>query len=127
MKTILAEIERGIVPGTKISKPQARADFIVKKVWGTRRGERALIYTIPNHKTPTKPYQKGVTVSEWVQAFEHLTNAGDFSRSWFEQSMPACAKEGGCNFTTIGGIFEVLGHATYDRGMYRTRSTSKCG
>ncbi len=118
VKTILAEIETEIVPGTIIQKPQARADFIIKG-WGHRRGERALIYTIPNHKTPTKPYQKGISVSEWVQAFEHLTNAGNFSRSWFERSMPACAKEGSCNFTTIGGIFEVLGHATYDHGTYQ--------
>jgi hypothetical protein len=86
---------------------------------GSPAGERALIYTSPNHKAPTKPYQKGISVSEWVQAFEQLTNAGDFSRSWFERFMPACAKEGGCNFTTIGGIFELLGYAAYDRGTYR--------
>ena len=118
MKTIVTIIESEIIPGTVIPKPQAQADFIVKG-WGVRRGERALVYNIPNHKTPTKPHQKGVTVSEWVQAFEHLTNAGDFSRSWFERSMPACQKEGDCNFTTIGGIFELLGYAAYDRGTYR--------
>ncbi len=123
MKTILAEIERQILPGTIIPKPKARDDFIVKG-WGVRRGERTLIYTIPNHKTPSKPYQKGITVSEWGQAFEHLTDAGDFSRSWFERSMPACAKEGGCNFTTIGGVFELLGYATYDRGTYRSTGSA---
>ena len=117
MTKVLADIER-IIPGTVIPKPQARGDFIVKG-WKRRRGERALIYTIPNHNTPTKPYSKGVTVSEWVQAFEHLIDAGDFSRSWFERSMSPCAKDGGCNFTTIGGIFELLGYATYDRGAYR--------
>jgi hypothetical protein len=121
MKTILAEIKSKITPGTIIPKPQARGDFIVKKVWGDRRGEDALIYTIPNHNTPSKPYQKGITVSEWVQAFEHLTDTGDFSRSWFERSMPACAKEGGCNFTTIGGIFVNLRYADYDRGTYRRK------
>lgn len=120
MKAILAEIERQIIPGTIIPKAKARAGFIAKE-WGIRRGERALIYTIPNHNTPTKPYKKGITVSEWVQAFEHLTDAGDFRRSWFELSMPACAKEGGCNFTTIGGVFELLGYATYDRGTYRSK------
>jgi hypothetical protein len=122
MNTILEQIETRVPPGTKIPKPEARADFIVKKVWGVRRGERALIYTIPNHRTPTKPYQKGITVSEWAAAFERLIEAGDLTRSWFEQSMPACAKEGGCNFTTIGGLFELLGYAEYDRegrGVYR--------
>jgi hypothetical protein len=116
--TILAAIENKIIPGTIIPKPQARGDFIAKG-WGPRRGERAFIYTIPNNKTPTKPYEKGVTVLEWVKAFKHLTDAGDFSRSWFNRSMPECAKEGGCNFTTIGGVFELLGYAAYDRGTYR--------
>ena len=123
MTKVLADIERQIIPGTVIPKPQARGDFIAKG-WGVRRGKRALIYTIPNHKTPAKPYQKGITESEWVQAFEHLTDAGDFSRSWFERSMPACAKEGGCNFTTIGGVFELLGYAAYDRGVYRRTQLS---
>ena len=82
-------------------------------------GARALVYRISNDKVPTKPYQKGITVSEWAQAFEQLMAAGDFSRSRFERSMPACAKEGGCNFTMIGGIFELLGYAAYDCGSYR--------
>jgi hypothetical protein len=119
MAEIIAQIERTVAPGTVIPKPQARNDFLVKG-WGMRRGQRALIYTIPNHKISTKPYEKGVNVSEWAQAFDRLVTAGEFSRSWFKQSMPACAKEGDCNFTTIGGVFELLGHATYDRGAYRT-------
>src|SRR5262249_2000967 len=113
-----------IPPGTIIPKPEGRADFLVKG-WGIRRGERALIYTIPNHKNPSKPYQKGITASDWAQAFERLTNSGDFSRSWFEQAMPMCSKEGGCNFPTIGGIFELLGYATYDRGTYRGNGSSE--
>ncbi|CAN2536459.1 hypothetical+protein [Methylocapsa aurea] len=83
-----------------------------------RRSERALIYTIPNHKNWTMPYEKGVALSEFSQAFDHLTQMGSFTRSWLTQSMPPCAKEGGCNFTTIGGIFEFLGYATYDHGRY---------
>ena len=31
-----------------------------------------------------------------------------------------CRKEGGCNFTTIGGVFELLGVAVFShRGCYR--------
>lgn len=119
MAKVLTDIQRTVATGTVIPKPEARGEFIVKG-WGTRRGERALIYTIPNHKIPTKPYEKGITVTEWAQAFDRLTAAGDFSRQWFKRAMPACADEGGCNFTTIGGIFELLGYATYaDRGVYR--------
>jgi hypothetical protein len=121
MTTILAEIEKLMRPGTVIPKPEAKADFVVK-AWGERRGSRALIYTIPNNRIPTKPYQKGVTGPEWDQAFAHLMDTGEFTRSWFNQFMPACAKEGGCNFTTIGGVFCALGYADYvQRGVYQRK------
>jgi len=32
---------------------------------------------------------------------------------WFDQYLSKCAAEGGCNFTTIGGIFILLGEAYY--------------
>jgi hypothetical protein len=119
MHNILAEIEEAITAGVLIPKPRARSDFIVKG-WGMRRGEQALIHTIPNHKNPTKPHTKGITRSEWDHSFGQLSNAGELTRSWFNQNLPACAKEGACNFTTIGGIFELLGHAKYEgRGGYR--------
>ncbi len=122
MGDIITEIEESMYPGRVIPKPEATGDFMIKG-WGVRRGARALIYTIPNKKTPTKPYEKGITTSEWRQAFRQLTANGEFSRSWFEKGMPACAKEGGCNFTTIGGVFELLGYATHGRGVYRQTET----
>jgi hypothetical protein len=121
MKTIVEQLKELIVEGTMIPKPRARADFIVKG-WGKRRDEDALIYTIPNRNDPNRPYKKGITVSEWEIAFKQLTSTGEFSRKWFEQQMPACAEEGGCNFTTIGGISTRLGYADYHRGVYRKKA-----
>ncbi|MGO9786687.1 MAG: hypothetical protein ACLPL5_07760, partial [Stellaceae bacterium] len=70
----------------------------------------------------TKPHEKGVTNSEWKMACKRLRDSGDFTRQWFVQCMPACNAEGPCNFTTIGGVFELLGYATYDRpGAYRSK------
>ena len=109
----LARIE----PGTVIPKPRAKGEFVVKG-WGSRRGERALIYKIPNNKNPDRPYEKGVTVSELKQAYEKVVNSGEFSSRWFKENMTECSKEGSCNFTTIGGIFELLGIAVYDCGTY---------
>jgi hypothetical protein len=114
---IMPVLENSITPGIIIPKPQAKGNFIVKG-WGKRRGEHALIYIIPNHRMPSKPYEKGIAASEWGQAFDRLMMSGEFSRQWFEQAMPACAKEGGCNFTTIGGIFQLLGYAENQRGVY---------
>ena len=48
---------RSIPPGTVIPKPEAQANFVVKG-WGKRADEDALIYFIPNHSNPAKPYQK---------------------------------------------------------------------
>ncbi len=119
MHDILHRIEQTATPGTVIPKPEARGDFVVKG-WGKRRGERALIYTIPNHRDPRRPYEKGINEFEWTKAFDQLAETGEFSSSWFQRGLAGCAKEGSCNFTTIGGIFELLGDAKYvERGIYR--------
>jgi hypothetical protein len=109
---------KGISPGTVIPKPEAKSNFTVKG-WGKRRDDDALIYFVPNNSNPNKPYQKGVNLGEWDQAFRQLWEGGTFTRHWFDSNMPRCSKEGGCNFTTIGGVFQLLGVAKYaSRGVY---------
>jgi hypothetical protein len=115
----LSQQLKQIPPGTVIPKPEAKSDFTIKG-WGKRRHEAALVYNIPNHSNPGKPYQKGVTLSEWEQAYKQLLESGQFTREWFDSNMQACSSEGGCNFTTIGGILSLLGLAVYsERGVYR--------
>ena len=117
---IIQKIRDKIRPGTVIPKPQSKADFKVKG-WGIRRGEPALIYLIPNHNNQLKPYQKGVTVSEWQQAYTHLLKTGILDRSWFKNQFPHSAKEDPCNFTTIGGIFQLLNLVDYHERKYILR------
>lgn len=117
---IIQSIKSKIKPGIIIPKPSAKSDFIIKG-WGTRRKEEALIYLIPNHHNPTKPYEKGINISEWLISYNQIINCKEFSRDWFNRNMIACAKEGGCNFTTIGGIFQLLGIADYEHGVYKIR------
>ena len=112
-ETFLSHLN-SIKPGTVIPKPEAKSPFRVKG-WGTRRGERALVYFIPNHNNASKPYEKGITLSEWKKAFERLVINGEFSKEWFEKDLAACAIEGGCNFTTIGGLFIHAGVAKYEK------------
>jgi hypothetical protein len=110
---------QAIPVGTVIPKPEANADFLVKG-WGKRKGETALVYFIPNHSGPNRPHQKGITLTEWKLAFTRLQTTGEFTRKWFEQALPRCAREGDCNFTTIGGILTLLNYARYaERGIYR--------
>ena len=64
---IVERIRGTVLPGTLIPKPEATADFVIK-AWGRRRGERALVYYIPNHKDPLKPHEKGITETEFTRA-----------------------------------------------------------
>jgi hypothetical protein len=119
---IVERIKESILFGAVIPKPEAKADFVVKG-WGNRRAEPALIYLIPNHGDASKPHQKGITESEFEMAFSELVSSGTLTRRWFNQYLSNCAKEGACNFTTIGGIFELLGEAAYSgRGVYELRT-----
>lgn len=109
---------RSLGLGTVIPKPKSTSEFKIKS-WGKRRGEDALTYWVPNHKNPAKPLVKGITVLEFSRAYDQLLQDSQFTRKWFNVNLEACAREGSCNFTTIGGIFQLLGVAHYDRpGIY---------
>lgn len=107
---------KNLEPGTLIPKPKSQSHII--KGWGNRREEEALIYCIPNQKHPFKPSEKGITLSEWTKAFKKIID-GEFSRKWFRENMKSCNGEGGCNFTTIGGIFMLAELARYEQGIYK--------
>ena len=119
MSGIIDRLETEIAPGTCIPKPETDEPYRVKG-WGIRRGERALIYLVPNRIDASKPYPKGVTVSEWNRAYERLETTGELRRSWFKSALPGCDREGPCNFTTVCGVFVLLGLAVREgRGTYR--------
>lgn len=114
---IVARIRSEVQSGIAIPKPDSTEPHRVKG-WGVRRGEPALIYQMPNHRNPDKPHERGITESEWQAAWATLQHSKEPSRFWFETKLPACNAEGGCNFTTIGGVFVLLGEAAYERGRY---------
>ncbi len=117
MNMIVERVRREVHQGAIVPKPVSTREYVVKG-WGRRRGEDALIYLIPNRTNPGHSYQKGIAESELEKAYQHLREDGEISRKWFDRNMQACAKEGSCNFTTLGGIFELLGIALYERGRY---------
>lgn len=103
----------------RIPKPETDNPFIIKGT-GKRRNELAVVYNIPNHKDPDKPHQKGITVSEFIALLNEAQLKGEVTREWFNKNLPACAKEGGCNFTSACGILELLGYLTYaGNGLYK--------
>ena len=119
-KNFVAAIRKAMPAGTRIPKP--KSDTCVVKGWGRRRGEPALIVTIRGR------HEKGIAQSEWVAAGEQLRRTGEFTRPWFNKELVDCEREGGCNFTTIGGVFVQLGIATYrgcGRYMHRANQPSQ--
>ena len=118
-QSILNRIRTEIPDGTAIPKPATSEPYNTKG-WGRRRDEPALVYLIPNRSNSDYPYQKGITETEFQRAYSQLNQTGEFTRKWFETELAGCDREGGCNFTTIGGIFELLGEASYSSpGIYK--------
>src|SRR3954462_1167426 len=118
MHIVVADILKRFPSGYSIPKPKAKAPFITVGI-GMRRGEATIIYRIPNHRSTAK-LLKGVNESELNNAHAELERTGTLTRKWFNSELPGCAREGACNFTTIGGLFVALGIAKYDRaGIYR--------
>jgi hypothetical protein len=116
---IIERIKNEIPPGIEIPKPNAKERFLIKG-WGKRRQQEALIYFVPNHNNPNMPYQKGITVSEFETAYRQLVDTGELTRKWFNEHLSFCAGEGPCNFTTVGGVLELLGVCKYESlGIYR--------
>ena len=110
---IIEEIKKVARPGTKIPKPISKDDYIVSG-WVTSKGEDALKYLIGERQHP-----KYIRVSEFKAAYDMLSSSGEFTRKWFNENLPESAREW-CNFTTIGGIFELLGVAEHlEEGGYR--------
>ena len=99
-----------------IPKPITKTHYI--KGLGSRRGEDAIIYTIASKYNSHNKYEKGITKTELNTAFKFLYKKKYFNRQIFIGLLPSCNKEGGCNFTTIGGLFVMLNVAKYEWGSY---------
>ena len=51
--------------------------------------------------------------------YKELLVSGELKTEWFKKTFPNEYKGRPCNFTTIGGVFELLNIATYkSRGVY---------
>jgi len=117
--SIIDRIRENVKSGTVIPKPESTEEYEIKG-WGKSRGEDALVYYVPMKPSSKTQSSKRIEVSDFESAFHELIDSGKLTRTWFDSHLPDCAKDGGCSFTTIGGIFELLGEATYHRrGEYR--------
>lgn len=102
--------------GRNIPKPYTEKQII--KGLGKRRGKEALIYKIPSRTIKDDFNEKGINCDEFNYSFSLLKQNKYFDRKTFNTELPDCSKEGGCNFTTIGGLFELLNVAEYKENKY---------
>jgi hypothetical protein len=120
---VIDRILNELPPGTVIPKPSAERLFTMTGE-GTVRGEGGVFYTIPNRKNPNKLRQKGIAGSQLEKAFRHLQQTGKLTKKWWNENVRHSDNEGGCNFTTVGGLLALLGEAEYsERGVYAYRES----
>jgi len=121
---ILQRIRAAAKPATQIPKPQS-TDIYTVVGWGQSRGEKALVYRLPTKSGTKKASEKRITESAFVAGFEVLQKSGELTREWFKRNFPALERDGGCNFTTLGGILELIGEAQYaGPGVYKKTKTA---
>ena len=113
---------KSLPAGTVIPKPESKKAYTIKGL-GESRGEDALVYKIPKNdpEKHSKESEKRITFTAFYKAYMVLQETSQFTREWFNESLPDFAKDGGCNFTTIGGIFKLLGIAAYSKSGTYTR------
>jgi hypothetical protein len=108
-------------PGTIIPKPRSAGKYVITG-WGKSRGEDALVYQLPMKPVSKNPSTKRIPVAAFERAYEELIRHGEISRTWFKKEFPNLTKDGACNFTTLGGIFILLGEAVYEsKGLYKKK------
>lgn len=118
LEQLKKELNPLVLKKSLIPKPETDNEFRILRL-GKRRGESAVIYSISSHKAPSSHYEKGITYSEFLQVLNELSETGLVTRSWFNENLPECAKEGSCNFTSLCGILELLGYCKYsEKGKY---------
>lgn len=118
---ILSRIKRVVTPGTRIPKPQSPRTYVVKG-WGNSRGEEALVYQLPAKLGTKRRSEKRIRASAFEDAYKVLKSQGEITHGWFAQQYPDLEADGACNFTTLGGVLELLGEAEYaGPGVYRKR------
>jgi hypothetical protein len=95
--------------GTSIPKVESTRNHQIKD-WSFKGTKESFSYTVAS---------KSMRVS-WIRGcFEELGKTGELRTAWFRESFYDGEDLGGCNFTTIGGLFILIGIAKRARkGLY---------
>lgn len=118
-KTICSQIRDALKKGVRIPKPRSKEAYRFVG-WRSSRGEEAFVYEIPERPGSKRPSTKRIPCSAFKEACRTLLENGEITRAWFAEAFPQVNADGSCNFTTLGGIFQILGLAKCVRpGVYQ--------
>ena len=115
LKDRVVELQKNNTP---IPKTEDRYTYILKVSVGEIYGEKkdSFYYPVGSSK------EKAVPFDTLYAAYQRLIGTGIFSRAWYKETFPAEERSRPCNFTTIGGVFVVLGFAEHmGNGVYRRK------
>jgi len=97
-----------VVGKTNIPKPQGKPCII--------------LYINKNNENNFLKYSTGkktISKAEFIGAYRRLLDNKSFTRQWYNENFQKKAATSPCNFTSIGGIFILLGIAKYKiKGCY---------
>jgi len=120
---IIELIKSKVPPGTIIPKPQSKKVYPVTGWKHNRQGKEVLEYSIPTKSGTGKQQKKTIFSEVFEAAYEALCSKRDITKDWLANTFPKVNAAGGCNFTTLGGIFEILNLVERaGRGVYRRLS-----
>lgn len=120
MNDIKRDVEKLVAQRAKIPKPLSSATYLLVRM-GESRGERAVVYQLPVRPGSKRASTKRIPFSAIETSARQLLAAGLLTRRWFASRFPKLEADGTCNFTTVGGILELLGYARYaGQGEYES-------
>ena len=100
---------RRLKPGACIPKPESRERYQFLG-WVRVGGDECFAYSVANKAIP----------KWWIRdCLTELMQTGELRTKWFRKTFYGSKDLGGCNFTTIGGLFTMAGVARRAaRGLY---------
>ena len=98
---VISEIKK-LPPNTEVKKPNS-----IAYTDGWSENAEGLRYKFGSMRT------KIVRVKLFEMALVELRATSQLTRGWFKTTFPKEQKSAPCNFTTIGGVFELLGLVKY--------------
>ncbi len=110
-KDIISLISNEIHIGTQIKKPSSVSSVLKIE---PNKENAFLKYSIGKMGS-----SKTVSQEEFIEAFKKIKEDGYINRMWYVEKFPYQHKNKPCNFTTIGGVFEILKIVTYKNGYYK--------